>query len=90
LAWSPNPQSGLVRVSIDGKTAQEFAVDGGEKMGNGSGVVTKGAAYRILPIESLPASTLTVSDLFPDQRLEFSFTDLPEGARQRLLACFAH
>jgi hypothetical protein len=77
VAWSPLPQRGTLAVSVDGRAAVSYPVDGSEKMGNGSGVVTQGVAaialtdakYDTVAGVSLPAETLTITDLFPGETL---------------------
>lgn len=66
LAWSPLPKGGTLSASTDGQTAAHYPVEGKEKMGNGSGVVTSGLASLVLTDASrLPAESLTVGDHFP-------------------------
>ena len=37
---------------------------------------------------ALPQKSLIIRDLFPDESVEFPFTDLPPEARRQLSACF--
>jgi hypothetical protein len=65
-------------------------VDGSEKMGNGSGVVTQGLAAFDLDVSvGLPAATLTFTELFADDQVVFSFDRLPAETRRELQACFS-
>ena len=76
-----------------------YPVDGNEKMGNGSGVVTQGVAalaltdakakYDTAAGLSWPAETLTITDLFPGETVEFSFSKMPREAQQEFQACFS-
>jgi len=96
VAWSPVPRRGTLAVSVDGGVAVRYPVDGSEKMGNGSRVVTQGlAALFLTGAQSdtavglpLPAETLTIADLFPGETMVFPFADLPREARHELQACF--
>jgi hypothetical protein len=97
VAWSPLPQRGTLAVSVDGRAAVGYPVDGSEKMGNGSRVVTQGLAALTLTAAkydsvaglSLPAETLTITDLFPGETVVFSFANLPREAQQEFQACFS-
>jgi len=96
VAWSPLPQRGTLAVSVDGRAAVSYQVDGSEKMGNSSGVVTTGLAAIVLTDTkygapaglSLPAETLTITDLFPGETV-FSFANLPQAAQHEFRACFS-
>ena len=94
VAWSPQPQKGTLAISVDGRAVASYLVDGSEKMGNGSGVVTQGQAALMLTDAkygaglSLPAETLTITDGFPGETV-FSFATLPQEAQQQLRACFS-
>ena len=96
VAWSPLPQRGTLAASVDGKVTANYQVGGSEKMGNGSGVVTQGAAALVLTDNRqrdvgalpLPAKTLTLADLFPGETVAFSFANLPRDARREFQACF--
>jgi hypothetical protein len=90
VAWSPAPQRGTLAASVDGRPAVSYAVGGSEKMGNGSGVVTQGlASLALTDTKSLPAETLTITDLFPGETAVFSFANLPQEAQHRFQTCFA-
>lgn len=97
LAWSPVPRSGELAASADGKPAIRVPVEGSEKMGNGSGVVTSGLAAVVLAKTqrkgagagfALPEDSLVISELFPDETVTFSFAGLPNFARREFAACF--
>jgi hypothetical protein len=99
LAWSPvpPPQGRSMAVAVDGKALLSYKVEGTEKMGNGqSGSSGPGSAIFYTTknasapgrLTSLPQHTLTVSDLFPNKTVEFSFSALNQTARQALSTCF--
>ena len=90
LAWSPNvPQNGrVISAAADGKTPMTYKVEGTEKMGNGT-AGTSGPGAVILRAMRLPAQTLTISNVFPDQTVVFPFSKLTSAARQALSTCFA-
>ena len=88
LAWSPVPKAGTLSVTVDGKAPLTYKVEGTEKMGNGSGVLAGPASIMLHESKNLPAQTLTISNLFPNQIADFPFGDLPRAARQLLTACF--
>jgi hypothetical protein len=92
LAWAPSPQSGALTASADGKRAVRYPVEGSEKMGNRSGVVTSGLAALALAGTGLPmpAESLTISDLFEGERVVFGFANLPKDVRHEFEACFAN
>jgi hypothetical protein len=89
LAWSPNvPQNGRVMsAAADGRAPLTYKVEGTETMGNGT-AGTSGPGSVVLRAMPLPARTLTVSNLFPDQRVVFPFSKLTSAARQALASCF--
>src|SRR5207249_2106260 len=90
-AWSPLPQKGILAASVDGTAPVSYPVEGSEKMGNGSGVVTQGLAAVVLTgakQDRVPAETLTITDLFPGETVVFPFANLPQDARQEFRACF--
>jgi hypothetical protein len=97
VAWSPLPQRGTLAASVDGGAAVSYQVDGSEKMGNGSGVVTQGLAALALTDTkndtvaglSFPAETLTITDLFPGETVVFPFANLSQEAQQEFRACFS-
>jgi hypothetical protein len=89
LAWSPVPQKGRLRVSVDGVAPVSHKVEGSESMGNGSGV-TAGPAATILfkAPTALPVTSLTVSGLFPKEAVQFPFNELSAAVRRSLQGCF--
>jgi hypothetical protein len=98
VAWSPIAQSGELAVFVDGKSAGSYRVEGTEKWGNGSGTIQHSLAAVMLaesragqPASALPlpAQSLTISDLFPDETVTFPFATLPKEARDSLAVCFA-
>jgi hypothetical protein len=96
LAWAPVPKAGTLSAAVDGETARTYMVEGTEKMGNGSPVTAGPAAISLYeskknsqsPGMRLPTKTLRITNLFPNESVEFSFGDLPPAARQSLAACF--
>ena len=88
LAWSPQPQRGSLSASVDGSAAVSYPVEGSEKMGNGSKVVTQGVASLTMCLP-LPAETLTITDLFPGETVVFPFANLTRQAHQDLQVCFS-
>jgi hypothetical protein len=96
MAWAPLPQKGTLAASVDGRAMVTYQLDGSEKMGNGSGVVTQGQAavvladakYDMVAGLALPAETLTIRDLSPDETV-FSFANLPQEAQREFQACFS-
>ena len=89
LAWSPAvPENGRVlSASVDGNAAFTYKVEGSEKMGNGQDG-TSGPGAAILAAVPLPARTLTISNLFPDETVVFPFDGLTQTVRQTLSTCF--
>ena len=86
LAWSPAPQSKRTFfVSADGGAGIPHKLEGGEKMGNGSGD-TSGVAAATLNVP-LADKMLTVTDLFPGETVDFPLADLDQSARQQLSVC---
>jgi hypothetical protein len=73
LAWAPVPRAGSLAVSADGKLPVRYPVEGSEKMGNGSGVVSSGLAAVTISLESLPRESLTIAELFPGETVVFPF-----------------
>ena len=89
LAWSPNvPASGqTISAVVDEMPPVAYRVEGTERMGNGTSG-TSGPGSTILKALPLPAQTLTISNLFPDQAVVFPFGLLPVHMRQQLAGCF--
>lgn len=86
LSWSPEPRSGTILASVDGKPLA-FFVEGEEAMGNGTGG-RAGPAAVFLDGVTLPVRSLRVSGLFPKESVEFPFDTLPSEARSQLAVCF--
>ena len=88
LTWSPQPQTDRTfLVSADGGAGRPHKLEGREeKMGNGQGGAT-GLAAALLNV-SLPAKSLTVSNLFPGETVMFPLGDLDVATRQQLAFCF--
>jgi mono/diheme cytochrome c family protein len=94
LAWSPLPKEGRLAVAVDGKPATMHAVEGKERMGNGTSVITGPAALVFARFGAgdsrieLPKRTLTVSELFAGETVTFPFDELNNATRNALSACF--
>jgi hypothetical protein len=91
LAWAAGvPKNGRVAsIAVDGKAPFTYTVSGTEKMGNGtSGGSGPGAAVIAKGGMPLPAQSVTVSNLFSDETVTFSFTGLDKTTRKSLAACF--
>ena len=80
LAWSPGtPKSGQVfSVEVGGKAPLRFKVEGSEKMGNGTGG-SSGPGAMVLTGAPMPAQSLTISNVFPDEKIVFPFAGLTLG-----------
>jgi hypothetical protein len=91
LAWSPGvPEDGrMVSAAADGKPAVKFAVEGTEKMGDGSGGNSGPGAYPV-PLAAVPEKALIVSGLFGEERVVFPFDTLPPSVRRELSNCGAY
>jgi hypothetical protein len=88
LSWSPMAHGGALNASVDGRAPVRFEVEETEMKGYGDGVAFKGLASVALAGLPLPAESLSIRDLFPQQTATFSFAGLPKDARQALSACF--
>ena len=88
LAWSPaTPKTGTVMAfAVDGMAPLSYKVEGTETMGNGTGG-SSGPGAAILKT-ALPERTFTVSNLFPNETVEFPFRDLAKPVRETLATCF--
>ena len=90
LAWSPGvpPAGQKMSAAPDGMAPRTYKIDSTEKMGNGADFTTGPGAVdlRAMP---LPARTLTVRNLFPDETVVFPFGDLDRAVRDSLSTCFA-
>jgi len=86
LTWSPEPQTNRTfLVSADGHAGVPHALSGTEKMGNGATVVS-GRASAVLNVP-LPATSLTIADLFPGETVVFPVGELDQQTRKELAAC---
>jgi len=92
LAWSPEPKRGTLSVAFDARPAASFTVQGTERMGNGTSTTAGPAAFVFAETKNgpltLPAHTLTVSELFPGETVTFPFEELTRDARDSLSPCF--
>ncbi len=100
LAWSPGvPKQGQVLSAIvDGKPLSTYKVEGTEKMGNGTNGSSGPGSIVLYPATSnsgsaklatgLPADTLTIRDVFPNETVVFPFGELTPSDRQDLSSCF--
>jgi hypothetical protein len=91
LAWAAGvPKNGRVAsIAIDGKAPFTYTVSGTEKMGNGTaGGSGPGAAVIARSDVAMPAQTVTVSNLFPDETVTFSFEGLDRATRKSIASCF--
>jgi len=96
LTWAPknageSPRA--ISVAADADDPFRYIVEGHETMGNGAKNAdgtenTTGPAATVLKGMQLPARTLTISSVFPDETVVFSFDGLAEAARHELSACF--
>ena len=86
LAWAAaTPEEGhQMFVAADGKAPFTQKIEGGQKQGNGKG----GPGAVMLP-PTLPAKTLTITNIFPDERVVFPFGGLGQGVRQELSKYFS-
>jgi len=66
---------------------QRYLTSGAISMGNGSSG-TSGPGSTVLKALPLPAQTLTISSLFPDQAVVFPFGALPVDMRRQFAGCF--
>lgn len=90
LAWSPaTPKDGqMMSVSLDGKAPVMYKIEGTEKMGNGAAGSSGPGDIVLNKDASLPAQSLTVRDLLPNETVVFPFDSAPKQAREALAACF--
>jgi hypothetical protein len=91
LAWANGvPEEGReISVAVDGKAPFIHKVEGGKKQGNG---VNGPGATILYPDPGanmpLPAKSLVISNLFPDERVEFPLDRLDHAVRRDLSLCF--
>jgi hypothetical protein len=91
LAWANGvPEEGReMTVAVDGKAPFTHRIEGGKKQGNG----TNGPGATVLypnPQTNmpLPARSLTIKNVFPDETVVFPFENLSQTVRRDLSACF--
>lgn len=87
IAWANGvPEEGRpITIRVDGKAPVTHKVEGGRQQGNG----TNGPGSTVLPDTPLPAHSLTVWDVIPDEGITFPFDSLNPAVRQDLSACFS-
>ncbi|MEO5923249.1 MAG: hypothetical protein ABIR70_05410 [Bryobacteraceae bacterium] len=93
LAWAPGvPKSGQEFAVIpDKRVAKMYKVEGTETMGNGtSGTSGSGSIllYKQSSVVQIPADSLLIRDLFPQEKVSFPFAELTKENRVALSACF--
>jgi hypothetical protein len=90
LMWAPGvPATGTeLSVAVDGIAPVAQKLPAKDKMGNGTNTMS-GPAAVVLPVTSLPAKTLTVSNLFPNETVVFPLASLPKPMRKTLSPCFS-
>ncbi|HEY3744460.1 MAG TPA: hypothetical protein VGL53_31670, partial [Bryobacteraceae bacterium] len=71
----------------DGHAPVEYRIEGKESMGNGATVLS-GHASVVLVSSTLPDQTLAVRELFPQETVEFPFSELDAKVRAELRTCF--
>lgn len=101
LAWSPGvPKEGqALEVFADGRELPGHKIGGDEPMGGGmAGSSGPGAVVLYATGKDsgpakltmvLPAHTLTIRDVFPNETVVFPFGELTQTDRQSLLVCFS-
>lgn len=95
LSWAAGvpPKDQVMSAAVDGRAPVTYKVEGSEKMFVGaSGISGTGATilwHSGILAMPLPAHTLTISNLFPDETVVFPFDNLIETARQGLSMCFS-
>jgi hypothetical protein len=89
LTWSPGvPKEGQpLAIFVDGVAQSSVKVPGVEPMGGGM-AGTSGPGAVLLSAMPLPEQTLTIRDIFPNQTVEFPFSEMSRTDRQALSACF--
>ena len=88
LAWANGvPDEGReIMVAVDGTAAVTHKVEGGRKQGNG----TNGPGSTVLQAIPFPSRSLTISNVFSDETIVFSFDSLSAMVRRDLSTCFSH
>ena len=90
LAWANGvpPEGQPFTLAVDGNAPVTRKAEGGRQQGNGANGPGATVLYPDIPNLKLPARSLTVRDVFPDETAVFPFDTLSTGARQSLSACF--
>jgi hypothetical protein len=91
LAWANGaPDEGQpITIAVDGNAPITHIAEGGEKQGNGKYGPGATILYPDIPNFPLPAHTLTVSDVFPNETPVFPFDTLSPATRANLATCFS-
>jgi hypothetical protein len=86
LTWSPAPQkSRTFSVTPDSGGAIPYTIEGEEHMGNGTASTSGRASAKLnAPLDT---KTLTVSDIFPGERVTFPIGDLDTATRRQFAGC---
>jgi len=92
LAWANGvPEEGQpMNVAVDGNLNFTHKAEGGKKQGNGEYGPGATILYPDPDVKlPLPAQTLTVSNLFPNETVVFPFAELSATVRRDLSGCFS-
>ena len=86
LAWAPGvPKVGTeISISVDEGAPFTYTIQPGEKEFKGT-IGTMGVGAALIAVDELPARSLTVRNLFPDETVAFPFAGVPRG---ELARCF--
>ena len=96
VTWAPGaPRKGFsISASADGAAPVTYTVEDTEKMfrgttvTSGSGVVLLARSGWTKPGIPLPEKTLAISNVFPNESVEFSLDGLPQAVHRQLSSCF--
>ena len=90
VAWSPrgSKKGQIVAAALDGREPMSYPLDEVETYGNGM-PGSAGHAAVVLQTAQMPAKTLTVSSLYPDEKVVFPVGELDGKVRRELARCFA-
>ncbi len=89
VAFGPgSPGKGrIMAAAVDGGAASTYDLfEIEKKMFRGATGKSGTGAVRLAPV--LPGRALTISNVFPDEAVEFSFVGLPQSVRREFAACF--
>lgn len=92
LAWANGvpPEGQPITVAVDGKLQFTHRAEGGKRQGNGANGPGATVLYPDPEMNlPLPAQSLTISDLYPGETVEFPVGDLNPEVRRDLSRCFA-